>query len=274
MERTEIIRRLKTKLEKKEPIIGVGASTNELALCCEKEKVDLLFVYNFSYFKRTANNVLFGFLPYGDSNEIVQNMGERMFFNIKDIPVVAGICCNDPFRIPELFIRQLTGKCYSAVQNFPSAGLIDGLFRQNLEETTMGYTTEINAVRIAHELDIFTVACVFDTEQARKMVKAGADVLAIHTGLLNVQKKASNDPSVREEFISRVEKIYKTAKEAAPGTVVVLQTDANIDNELLCELLMKMQFLDGLIDMNIVDALESEKAICEQLAMYHSVWKK
>ena len=47
------------------------------------------------------------------------------------------------------------------MQNFPTVGLIDGIFRQNLEETGMGFALEVEMIRIADAMDLLTTPYVF-----------------------------------------------------------------------------------------------------------------
>lgn len=58
---------------------------------------------------------------------------------VKEVPVLAGVCGTDPFRRMDYFLRELESLGFFGVQNFPTVGLFDGNFRQNLEETGMGY---------------------------------------------------------------------------------------------------------------------------------------
>ncbi|MCU6339898.1 phosphoenolpyruvate hydrolase family protein, partial [Enterobacter quasiroggenkampii] len=120
---------------------------------------------------------------YGDANQIVVDMGAEVLPVVKNTPVLAGVCGTDPFRIMEVFLKQLKEQGFAGVQNFPTVGLIDGVFRANLEETGMGYDLEVDMIRQAHELGMLTTPYVFDEEQAIKMAKAGADILVAHMGL-------------------------------------------------------------------------------------------
>ena len=122
-------------------------------------------------------------LPYGDANGIVVEMADEVLPVAKETPVLAGVCGTDPFRLMDNFLKDLKDMGFSGVQNFPTVGLIDGVFRQNLEETGMGYDLEIEMIRKAHQLDMFTAPYVFSEEDAEAMAEAGADVLVAHMGL-------------------------------------------------------------------------------------------
>src|SRR5579859_7982478 len=183
MNRTEALRRLNATISTGGVIIGAGAGTGLSAKCTEAGGVDLIIIYNSGRYRMAGRGSLAGMLPYGDANAIVVEMAGEVLPIVKDTPVLAGVCGTDPFRLMPYFLKQLKEMGFSGVQNFPTVGLIDGVFRQNLEETGMGYGLEIDMIRTASELGLLTCPYVFDEEQARAMARAGADVLIPHMGL-------------------------------------------------------------------------------------------
>jgi predicted TIM-barrel enzyme len=120
-------------------------------------------------------------MPYSNANDVVISMASDVLPVVKHTPVIAGVCASDPGRDMGRFLRQLKDLGFAGVQNFPTVGLIDGNFRANLEETGMGYGTEVEMVRIAHEMGLVTTPYVFNPEEARMMVEAGADVIVAHS---------------------------------------------------------------------------------------------
>src|SRR5664280_2065568 len=155
-------------------IIGAGAGTGLSAKCAEAGGCDLIIIYNSGRYRMAGRGSLAGLLPYGDANAIVVEMAAEVLPIVRETPVLAGVCGTDPFRLMPVFLRQLKELGFSGVQNFPTVGLIDGTFRQNLEETGMSYALEVEMIRQAHELDLLTCPYVFDVEQARAMAEAGA----------------------------------------------------------------------------------------------------
>ena len=164
-------------------MIGAGAGTGLSAKCAEAGGVDLIIIYNSGRYRMAGRGSLSGLMPYGDANEIVVDMAREVLPVVKEVPVLAGVCGTDPFRLMDVFMDELIRIGFSGVQNFPTVGLLDGLFRINLEETGMGYDLEVDAIRIAREKDLLTAPYVFDVESAVAMTKAGADVLVPHMGL-------------------------------------------------------------------------------------------
>lgn len=181
--RQEIMSGFREKVKQGDILLGVGAGTGITAKSSESGGADLFIIYNSGRYRMAGRGSLAGLLAYGDANEIVVEMGSEVLPVVKHTPVLAGVCGTDPFRIMDVFLQDLKRMGFSGVQNFPTVGLIDGVFRQNLEETGMGYGLEVEMIRKAHELDMLTTPYVFDPMQAKAMAEAGADILVAHMGL-------------------------------------------------------------------------------------------
>jgi predicted TIM-barrel enzyme len=184
-DRQESLERLRETVANGEPVIGAGAGTGISAKFAERGGVDLLIIYNSGRYRMNGRGSLAGLLPYGDANEIVVEMGHEVLPVVEDTPVLAGVNGTDPFRQMDVFIEDLQRRGFSGVQNFPTVGLIDedSQFRQNLEETGMGYDQEVEMIREASDRGMLTCPYVFDEQQAREMTEAGADVVVAHMGL-------------------------------------------------------------------------------------------
>ena len=162
MRRAEALARLRAQVDAGKPIIGAGAGTGLSAKCAEAGGVDLIIIYNSGRYRMAGRGSLAGLLPYGDANAIVVEMAREVLPVVRDTPVLAGVCGTDPFRLMPVFLEELERIGFSGVQNFPTVGLFDGTFRQNLEETGMGYGLEVEMIRLAHERDLLTAPYVFD----------------------------------------------------------------------------------------------------------------
>jgi predicted TIM-barrel enzyme len=102
---------------------------------------------------------------------------------VRHTPVLAGVNGTDPFMVADEFLQRLIALGFSGIQNFPTVGLIDGVFRANLEETGMGYGLEVELVERARRLELLTTPYVFGEDDAREMARAGADIVVCHLGL-------------------------------------------------------------------------------------------
>ena len=183
IDRKDCLERLKRTVAAGTPIIGTGAGTGLSAKCAEAGGADIIIIYNSGRYRMAGRGSLSGMMPYGDANQIVVEMGAEVLPIVSDTPVLAGVCGTDPFRLMPVFLKQLQDQGFSGVQNFPTVGLVDGVYRQNLEETGMGYDLEVEMIAEAHRMDLLTCPYVFNEEEARKMASAGADVLVPHMGL-------------------------------------------------------------------------------------------
>jgi len=181
--RQTILERLRHKVAQGLLIIGGGAGTGLSAKCEEAGGIDLIVIYNSGRYRMAGRGSLAGLLAYGNANEIVCDMAKEVLPVVKHTPVLAGVNGTDPFMMPEEFLQRLIQLGFSGVQNFPTVGLIDGLFRANLEETGMGYGLEVDIIAQAHALDLLTTPYVFSAEQATDMTRAGADIVVCHMGL-------------------------------------------------------------------------------------------
>jgi predicted TIM-barrel enzyme len=182
-QREEILIRLRAKVAAGRPIVGGGAGTGLSAKMAEAGGVDLLVIYNSGRFRMGGRGSLSGMMPYGDANAIVMDMAREVIPVVERTPVLAGVCGTDPFRVMKLFLRDVAAAGFSGVQNFPTVGLIDGVFRQGLEETGMGFGLEVDMIRLAHEMNLLTTPYAFNVDEAEAMARAGADILIPHMGL-------------------------------------------------------------------------------------------
>lgn len=210
--RNEILSRLRAKVAAGKPIIGGGAGTGISAKMSEAGGVDLLVIYNSGRFRMAGRGSLSGMMPYGDANAIVMDMAREVIPVVQHTPVLAGVCGTDPFRIMKLFLREVDAAGFSGIQNFPTVGLIDGTFRQGLEETEMGYGLEVDLVRTAHEMGLLTTPYCFNDDEASAMAKAGADILIPHMGLTTKGTIGASTAVTLEDSAKRVQSMHDAAK--------------------------------------------------------------
>lgn len=221
IERQEILSRLRSQVQRGKPIIGAGAGTGISAKFTERGGVDLIIIYNSGRYRMAGRGSLAGLMPYGDANAIVVEMAAEVLPVVKNTPVLAGVCGTDPFRLMPVFLEQIKEMGFDGVQNFPTVGLIDGLFRQNLEETGMGYELEVEMIRQAHELDMLTCPYVFDEEQAREMARVGADLLVPHMGLTTKGSIGAKTALTLEEAARRTQAMHDAAKQINPDILML-----------------------------------------------------
>src|SRR6266571_1952947 len=176
-ERADLLRKFRAMAARGEPIVGGGAGTGLSAKCEEAGGIDLIVIYNSGRYRMAGRGSLAGLMPYGDANAIVVEMAGEVLPVVREAPVLAGVCGTDPFRLMPRFLDELAMIGFAGVQNFPTVGLCDGLFRQNLEETGMSYAMEVEMIRAAHEMDMLTTPYAFNPEESKQMADAGADIV-------------------------------------------------------------------------------------------------
>lgn len=219
--RQQILERLKKSIADGVPIIGGGAGAGISAKFEEAGGVDMIIIYNSGRFRMDGRGSLAGLMPYGDANGIVMEMAGQVLTIVKDTPVLAGVCGSDPTRRMEVFLRQVSDIGFSGVQNFPTVGLCDGMFRKNLEETGMGYGLEVDMIRLAHEMDLFTTPYAFNVDEAAAMAEAGADVVVAHMGLTTKGTIGATSALTLEQAPARVQEICDAAKSVSPEIIVL-----------------------------------------------------
>ena len=182
-ERAALLEKLHAMVKAREPIVGGGAGTGLSAKCEEAGGIDIIAIYNSGRYRMAGRGSLAGLLAYGNANDIVKEMAAEVLPVVSHTPVIAGVNGTDPFVMMEAFLTELKAMGFAGVQNFPTVGLIDGVFRANLEETGMGYGLEVDMIATAPSLDMLTTPYVFNAEDAEAMAAAGADLIVCHMGL-------------------------------------------------------------------------------------------
>ncbi|ENZ5658253.1 phosphoenolpyruvate hydrolase family protein [Enterococcus hirae] len=269
--RKEVITNFKEKVNKGEILVGVGAGTGITAKSSEAGGADMLIVYNSGRYRMAGRGSLAGLLSYGDANQIVVEMGQEVLPVVNETPVLAGVCGTDPFRVMEIYLKQLKEQGFNGVQNFPTVGLIDGVFRQNLEETGMGYDLEVDMIKKAHELDMLTTPYVFDPEQARKMAEAGADILVAHMGLTTKGTIGAKTALTLDNCVEKIEAIIDAGRKVNPEIMVICHGGPIAEPEDAKYIIEKTKGIDGFFGASSIERFAAEKGIREQTAAFKKI---
>lgn len=265
MERSEALSRLRHQISEGRAIIGAGAGTGISAKSAEAGGADLIIIYNSGRYRMAGRGSLAGLLPYGDANGIVVEMASEVLPVVKDTPVLAGVCGTDPFRLMPQFIAQLKQMGFSGIQNFPTVGLYDGGFRQNLEETGMGFALEVDAVREAHSQDVLTTPYVFDVKQAQAMTEAGADVLVAHMGLTTSGSIGAQTSRSMEESVAEVQAIRDAAVGVRDDVIVLCHGGPIAEEADAKHVLDNTTGVAGFFGASSMERLPTEIAIADTL---------
>src|SRR5918998_3422215 len=269
--RIDILARLRAQVAAGRPIIGGGAGTGISAKCAEMGGIDLIIIYNSGRFRMAGRGSLAGLLPYGDANQIVMDMAREVLPVVERTPVLAGVCGTDPFRLMRRFLQDVRDAGFSGVQNFPTVGLFDGVFRANLEETGMGYGLEVEMIRKAHELDLLTAPYVFDEASARAMAAAGADVLVPHMGLTTSGAIGAQTAITLDEAVERVQAMHDAAKDVNPDALVLCHGGPIAEPDAAAYVLAHTRGVAGFFGASSMERLPTEIAITETLRRFKSI---
>ena len=269
--RAEILAKFREERTKGKILVGVGAGTGITAKSSEAGGADMLIIYNSGRFRMAGRGSLSGLLPFGDANQIVIDMGAEVLPVVNHTPVLAGVCGTDPFRIMEVYLKQLKDMGFNGVQNFPTVGLIDGTFRQNLEETGMGYPLEVDMIRVAHELDMLTCPYVFDPEQAQAMAEAGADVLVAHMGLTTKGTIGAKTALTLDDCIDRINAIIKAGKAVNPEVFVICHGGPIAEPDDAQYVISRIQEIDGFFGASSIERFAAERGIKSQTELFKAI---
>jgi predicted TIM-barrel enzyme len=245
-------------------LVGAGAGTGLSAKCAEAGGADLIIIYNSGRFRMAGRGSLAGLMPYGDANAIVLDMAREVLPIVRRTPVLAGVCGTDPFRLMDPFLRQLHDMGFAGVQNFPTVGLIDGMFRLNLEDTGMGFSLEIEMIARAHELGLLTCPYVFDEQQAREMTRAGADLLVAHAGLTTKGSIGAHSAMTLEQAAAFVRRIIDAGKNERGDVLVLCHGGPIAEPSDVAFIVERTSGLDGFFGASSIERLATEVAITEQ----------
>lgn len=271
--RSEILDRFKKLRERGDILLGVGAGTGITAKSAEAGGADIFVIYNSGRFRMAGRGSLAGLLSYGDANQIVVDMGSEVLPVVKDTPVLAGVCGTDPFRVMPRFLKELKDQGFNGVQNFPTVGLIDGVFRKNLEETGMGYGLEVDMIAEAHKLDMLTCPYVFDEEQALAMTKAGADIVVAHMGLTTGGTIGAETARTLDDCVEIISGIAKVVKGENPDAMVICHGGPISEPKDAAYIIEHVPEVDGFFGATSIERLAAERGIKAQTEAFKSIKK-
>jgi predicted TIM-barrel enzyme len=269
--RKTALSRLRERIRRNQPIVGAGAGTGISAKFAERGGVDLIIIYNSGRYRMAGRGSLAGLLPYGDANAIVQEMAREVLPVVRDTPVLAGVCGTDPFRIIPVFLRELKAMGFDGIQNFPTVGLIDGVFRANLEETGMSYDLEVAMVHEARRLDLLTCPYVFDGPSAKAMAKAGADVLVAHLGLTTKGSIGAKTALTLDESAARVQAMHDAARVVRDDVIVLCHGGPIAEPEDAAYVLERTTGVVGFFGASSMERLPTEVAMTENMKRFKSI---
>jgi predicted TIM-barrel enzyme len=271
IERKELLERFRGMIARKEPIIGGGAGTGLSARCEEAGGIDLIIIYNSGRYRMAGRGSLAGVLAYGNANEIVMEMAHEVLPVVKRTPVLAGVNGTDPFLLVDHFLDELKAVGFSGIQNFPTVGLIDGVFRKNLEETGMGYGLEVDLIAKAHEKDMLTTPYVFNADEATAMTKAGADIIVAHLGLTTGGNIGAGTALKLEDCPELIDAWAESARKVRKDVILLCHGGPISSPQDAAYILKQVSGIHGFYGASSMERLPVETALTEQTRAFKAI---
>jgi predicted TIM-barrel enzyme len=263
--RESILSDLRAKIAAKKPIIGGGAGTGISAKWEEVGGIDLIVIYNSGRYRMAGRGSLAGLMAYGNANDIVLELAREVIPVVKKVPILAGINGTDPFVNWDSFLRRLIEEGFAGVQNFPTVGLIDGVFRANLEETGMGYGLEVEAIERASKINLLTTPYVFSAEDAKAMTKAGADILVAHMGLTTSGSIGAQTAKSLDDCVTLIDEISDAARSVRKDIILLCHGGPIAMPKDAQYILKKCKDINGFYGASSMERLPTELAIKAQV---------
>ena len=270
-ERKALLEKFHAMVKAREPIVGGGAGTGLSAKCEEAGGIDIIAIYNSGRYRMAGRGSLAGLLAYGNANEIVKEMAAEVLPVVSHTPVIAGVNGTDPFVTMDNFLSELKSMGFAGVQNFPTVGLIDGVFRANLEETGMGYGLEVEMIRAAHALDMLTTPYVFSAEDAEAMAAAGADLIVCHMGLTTSGAIGAQTAKSLADCVALIDE-WAAAAMAVRGDAIILCHGGPIAEPEDAEYILRnCKHVNGFYGASSMERLPTEIALTEQTRKFKNL---
>ena len=266
--RLTIVNRLRAKIGRGLPIVGAGAGTGITGKFAAEGGADLIVIYNSGRFRMAGHGSLSGLMPYGDANAIVMEMSREVLPVVRDVPVLAGVCGTDPFRLMDVFLDEVKRAGFAGVQNFPTVGLIDGVFRQNLEETGMSYAKEVEMIALAREMDLLTTPYVFTPDDAVEMAKAGADILVAHMGLTTKGSIGAKTARTLDQCVTEIQAIHDAAKSERDDVLVICHGGPISEPDDAKYILDRTKGISGFYGASSMERLPVEIAVADRVRQF------
>ncbi len=268
--RQAILTHFREKVARGEPIIGGGAGTGLSAKCEEAGGIDLIVIYNSGRYRMAGRGSLAGLLPFGNANQIVKEMAGEVLTVVRNTPVLAGVCATDPFLLRDVFLGELREMGFAGIQNFPTVGLFDGVFRANLEETGMGFGLEVECIAAARQLDLLTTPYVFNIAEAQAMAEAGADIVVAHMGLTTRGSIGAQTAKKLDDCVRDVTAIAETCRRVREDCLVLCHGGPIAQPEDARYILERCP-VDGFYGASSMERLPTEIALEKQVREFTSL---
>ncbi len=272
----EVRDRLQATLDENKAIIGAGAGTGISAKFIEKGGADFIIIYNSGRFRMSGHGSTAGMMAYGDANAVAMEIGEfEVLPVVEEIPVICGVHGSDPRRRMWHFLGQVKDMGFSGVNNFPTHSIIDGHFRNVLEETGMSFQKEVEMIRLSNKMDLFSVVYVAKPEEAVQMADAGADAIIAHVGTTVGGSIGVTDATASmDDAIERTQRIVDAVKKSKPDTFFLAHGGPINTPDDVRHVLEHTEGLHGFVGASSLERMGVEQSITNLTKEFKSITLK
>lgn len=270
--RQEVRDRLQATLDQNKAIIAAGAGTGISAKFIEKGGADLLIIYNSGRFRMSGHGSTAGLMAFGDANAVAMEIGEfEVLPVVEEIPVICGVHGSDPRRRMWHHLLKVKDMGFSGINNFPTHCIVDGHFRRVLEETGMGFDKEVEMVRLASKMDLFSIVYVATPDEARQMADVGADAIIAHVGTTVGGSIGVTDASCSmDEAIERTQQIIDAGKEINPA-IFFLAHGGPINTPADVRVVLERSSVQGFVGASSLERMGVEESLTDLTRQFKSL---
>lgn len=270
--RQEVRDRLKATLDQNKAIIAAGAGTGISAKFIEKGGADLIIIYNSGRFRMAGHGSTAGLMAYGDANAVAMEIGEFEVLPVVEVvPVICGVYGSDPRRRMWHHLLKVKEMGFSGINNFPTHSIVDGHFRNVLEETGMGFDKEVEMVRLASKMDLFSIVYVAKPEEARQMAEAGADAIIAHVGTTVGGSIGVVEAScTMDDAVERTQKILEAAREVNPD-IFFLAHGGPVNTPEDVRIILDRTDVQGFVGASSLERMGVEKSLTDLTRSFKSL---
>lgn len=270
----DILTRLRTVRDSHKYIVAAGAGSGISAKAIEQGGADLILVFNSGKYRMQGHGSLSGLLPNGNANDVALELGSTCVLPvIIKIPVICSCFAQDVTKVIENHLDYVMGYGFSGINNFPTIGLIDGDFRNQLEITGLGYEKEVEMIKLANKKNIFTIVYVFTAEQAISMIHAGADCIIIHLGLTTGGMVGSRNTKTISESVNYSKNIVRVGKAIKDDVLWLVHGGPLSTPQDFKEYINYNPDIDGFVGASSIERIPIEGAICNTVKIFKDISK-
>lgn len=268
--RHEVVERLRAQVDAGRPLLMFGAGMGLTAKCADLGGADLVAVYSTARYRMMGLPTLLAWMPYEDCNQQVREMAQEIIPVVKKAPCIAGIGAHNPALNLEQTIDEMMMLGFSGITNEPFAGLYGVEFARQLEAAGIGFSREVELIRTAHRMDVFTVAWVFNEAEASIMAEAGADMIGAIVGVTGGGLTGTKQVMSLEKATAEVQKMCQAARSVNPKVFVLTHGGPFADVETAQYSIVNSD-ADGYASGSSGERVPTENAVIEITRQYKNM---